>query len=108
MKTHPLYAAMKRRHDSYVKDWAAKAQNDAEYGGKDFEKTLRQAKNLIQRFGSPAFKRDLSETGMGNNPELLRFVWKIAKEMDRLAAGGKAKSEPKDWGKLFYPNFPNG
>ena len=106
MKDHPLYAALKRRHDSFAQNWAEQARTDPEFGGPQFEPNLRLAKTLIRRFGTPALRQHLNETGTGNHPEMLRFVWKVAKELERLERLTKVKTD-KDWGKIFYPNFPN-
>jgi len=102
---HPVFSALKKRHESVTRDWAEQARGDKEYGGKDFETNLRRAKSVIDRFGNQTLKQRLNESGMGNDPELLRFVVKIAKELERTQRSGK--TDPKDWGKVFYPNFPN-
>lgn len=111
MKNHPIYAAIKRRHDAFARKWAEQARTDPEYGGANFQANLDKAKGLIRRFGTPALFRELNETGMGNNPELLRFVWRLACEMDRRTSETKPpdapKPQPQNWGRTFYPKMPN-
>jgi hypothetical protein len=106
MSPSPHYHVLKQRHDSLRSDWQNQARNDPEFGGKDFDENLRKAKKVIHRFGNSALKDHLNHSGQGDNPELLRFIWKIAQELDRLGSKSQG-SDPKDWGKIFYPNFPN-
>jgi hypothetical protein len=107
MKQHPIYDTIKRRHDSYTNDWAEQARKDPEIGGQHFDKTVRKAKAVIHRFGTAALKQELNESGLGNHPELVRFIWKIAQELERNSTNSGSNQQPKDWGKIFYPNFPN-
>ena len=107
MKTKTPHAPVLTRHGAIKTRWADQARNDPEYGGAKFDANLKKAKNLITRFGGQKLRNTLNETGMGDNPELLRFVWKLAVEMERLAGAAKPRKEPVDLGKLFYPNFPN-
>lgn len=107
MKNSKTNAPLYIRHRAIKNHWADLARNDPEYGGANFDANLKKAKNLIYRFGGQKLRQTLNETGMGDHPELLRFVWKLAMEMERLSGTAKAGTDPRDLGKLFYPNFPN-
>lgn len=89
--------------------WADAARTDAEYGGSDFEKNLAIANYGLSRLGSPALMKYLSESGLGNHPEIIRLCWKAGKLMREDAQpedqaprrGGAAMSEAELAKKMF-------
>jgi hypothetical protein len=48
--------------------------------GKAFDGNLAGAKGLLQKFGDPKLMETLEATGMGNNPDVVRFLVKVAKQ----------------------------
>lgn len=85
--------------------WINALNADKELGGDNLPKVAELSKRVIDRFASPELKAALESTGLGNHPELVRFVHRIGKLManDTTVLGGptaQAKREPKD---VLYP-----
>jgi hypothetical protein len=88
-----------------VKSWADKVRSDSELGGESFSKNIDLAKRVIDRFGSPELRKALSDTGLGNHPELVRMVVRIAKTMSDdtlILKGVKPTKTAKSAEELFY------
>lgn len=71
--------------------WEAESRADKEFGGDAFEANLGIAKQGLDQFGTPALKSLLRETGLGNNPEILRAFYRAGKllQQDTFVPGGK-------------------
>lgn len=69
-----------------VEAWGAAVKADKELGAPE---ALASAVKVVDSFGTPELKSLLAESGLGNHPELVRFVQKIAKAMseDTIHAG---------------------
>jgi hypothetical protein len=88
--------------------WLADLKNDKEIGGEKLNASVEPARRLIDKFGSPEFKKALDDTGLGNHPELVRFVARIAKAVgeDNLVLPSGAGGGAKDPRELFYGAKP--
>lgn len=60
-------------------DWQAAVRADREIGGSEMSARVGVAKRAIARFGSPALRKVLTETGLGNHPELVRFAYRVGR-----------------------------
>lgn len=83
------------RHAAYLEHQKT-ARSEAQMAfqrehGQRYEMALNNAKSVIQRYGDDDFKRRLDETGLGNDPGMLRMFARIGAEM-----GGdtKLKGQP--------------
>lgn len=87
--------------------WAVETKNDPEIGGSKFEATAKAAMNAAGIVGTPAFKKVLIETGLGNNVEFVRVFARLDKILseDRggLAPTGDAGVKPLH--ERFYPGM---
>lgn len=71
---------MKNASDTWSKtmdEWAASAKSDKEFGGAKFEENISIAKEGKEAFGGEEFDNMLESTGVGNHPEMLRFLVKV-------------------------------
>ncbi len=91
--------------------WAADARADKEYGGVDFEKNIdvamRPLDHFIPKEERATLTEELAATGMGNNPRLIRMLFRIGKAMgeDRMPNGGAGNlSGEKDVAKIMFPD----
>jgi hypothetical protein len=78
-----------------MEDWATSAKNDKEFGGEKFNANIAIAKEGKDAFGGEGFDNMLEETGVGNHPEMLRFLVKVGavvKEHDILQGTSSARS----------------
>lgn len=86
------------------KVWPDQVKADKELGGAAFAENMATAKRAIDRFGSPALKQALNETGLGNHPELVRFCVAIGKQIaddNIIPAGNTAGGETRLADRLF-------
>jgi len=69
-------------------EWATQARADKEYGGDNFDANLAGANKALQQFGSLELIKVLKDTGLGNNPEVIRLFHNINKTIsqDSVAA----------------------
>lgn len=77
--------------------WLNELKADKEIGGDKLNQHVEPAKRLVDKFGSESFKKALDETGLGNHPELVRFLSGIAKAVgeDKLVLPGASPAGAK-------------
>ncbi len=98
---------LKEKQKQKSSEWVDQVKGDTELGGEGFARNSELAKRVINRYGSDALKKELNETGLGNHPELVRFVSRIGKSMseDQLILPGKnAGGVSKSMEDVFYGN----
>lgn len=61
--------------------WRASALADAEIGGEKAAENMAIALKTFDAFGTPALKEVLNKTGLGDHPELLRWAFRIGKQI---------------------------
>lgn len=88
--------------------WVSSSKSDKEFGGDKFDASLVEAKSVIGKFGNKEFTEALNITGMGNHPEMMRFLIKVGKAMaeDNPVSGTPkgGDSGPKDIAKILFPS----
>lgn len=89
-----------------MNDWQTQSKNDKEFGGDKFEENVGVARSAIDKFGTPELKQLLEEHGVGNHPEVIRFMVKVGKLTAEDVPGGTtaAPSTAQDRVSLLYPN----
>jgi hypothetical protein len=95
------YAAdMQEAVDGHMKtldSYTAAAQADPEIGGDKFDETIKLGSEAVKAYGTPEFRKLLSETGMGKHPEMLRTFRKIGVDMQEAQShsGSEVVSDTK-------------
>lgn len=88
--------------------WTNDAKTDKEIGGEQFDASLVSAKSVLTAFGNEGFKSYLETTGLGNHPEMIRLLTKVAKAIgpDKLLSGGQGANQggAKSIADVMYPN----
>lgn len=84
-------------------EWVSSAQADKEFGGEKFAENLAMAKKSMDQFGTPELRTLLNQSGLGNNPEIIRAFYRAGKAIsednfvgagaNRDGAGGKSAAE---------------
>lgn len=64
-------------YNQQLQSWRDAVMNDRELGQENFEKTKANIKNVISRFGSSGLADFLNKSGLGYNPDFVRFVNKV-------------------------------
>lgn len=78
------------QHQAQVKQWADDVRADKEIGGSHLESSVNAARKVLQRFGNAELTQELEKSGMGNHPEVIRFLSKVGKAMAEDQPGGGA------------------
>ncbi len=87
-------AAMRDAQASETAEWQKKIEADPEFGGTFLEATKNEVKRVLAQFGSPELEKILNETGLGNHPELFRFVARLAGATKEAQPGPTAGAKP--------------
>lgn len=85
--------------------WADQARNDKEFGGEKLSENLSIAKKALDQFGTPELRTLLNDSGLGNHPDVIRFMFRAGKAIseDRYVGadvGKPAKGQPKGFNDL--------
>lgn len=72
-------------------EWAEESKSDEEFGGETFENNLETAKTALNAFGTEPFKQLLSESGLGNHPEVIRFMYRAGKAISEDSYVGNSQ-----------------
>ena len=114
-KVAPVMQARQAAVVEQVKlDWANESQADKEFGGESLNDNLEIAKSSLNAFGTDALKSLLQESGLGNHPEVIRFMYRAGKAISEdsyvgNSDGVNAKSNgiPKDFNGIANALYSN-
>lgn len=85
--------------------WVESAKTDKEFGGDKLPENLAVAKKALDQFGTPELRTLLNESGMGNNPEVIRAFYRVGKAISEdKFVGGKATQADANDARSLYPN----
>jgi len=89
-----------------LSQWVDEIRTDREIGGDNLERSLSVARSAIDAFGDDSLRAVLDETGMTNNPALVRFAYRIGKALqeDTLHTGSATMSA-KPLEQIMYPTM---
>ena len=91
--------------------WADNSKSDREFGGEKLSENLGVAKKALDAFGTTELRTLLNETGLGNHPELIRFMFRAGKAIseDRMVSGSatQAKAGPRSFADLADALYSN-
>ena len=106
-KMAPAMAARQAEQIEAIRaGWADEARVDKEFGGDKLDENLGTAKRALDQFGTTELRTLLKETGMGNHPEVIRFMYRAGKAIseDGFVPGGR-QGAPTDPAKRMFPNM---
>lgn len=86
-------------------DWLTDAKADGEYGGDKFDENTKIAQNAVNKYGTPELKQLLDDYGVGNHPEVIRFMVRVGHTLTEDVPGtaGGAAAEKSDRVSRMYP-----
>jgi hypothetical protein len=82
---------MIQEHNTRIDGWLNEAKADKEIGGDKFDANIATAKKALETWGSKELAKQLDQTGLGNHPDLLKFLVRAGKALqsgDVLGPGG--------------------
>ena len=76
--------------------WAETSKSDREFGGEKLSENLSVAKKALDAFGTNELRALLNESGLGNHPEVIRFMFRAGKAIseDRMVTGTAGQAKP--------------
>lgn len=85
-----------------IAQWETDARADKEFGGDNLNANLAVAQKALA-LADPKMKQLLAESGLGNHPEVIRWMYRVGKSMseDTLHTGRAPTGDPA---KSLYPN----
>lgn len=90
------------------KQWQDEARADKDIGGSKLTaEVLPAIAKVLDQFGGPEVRQALDVTGAGNNPAIIKMLFKVA---NAITEGGAVKGNPvvtekKSMASLFYPSM---
>ena len=89
-----------------VAKWREESKNDSEFGGDNFDENVKIAQSAVNNFGTPELKQLLEDYGIGNHPEIIRFMVKVGKLTAEDVPGNESNATGKstDRVSILYPN----
>ena len=91
--------------------WAETSRSDREFGGEKLSENLSVAKKALDQFGTAELRTLLNESGLGNHPEVIRFMFRAGKAIseDRMVTGAavQAKTGPRSFADLADALYSN-
>lgn len=89
-------------------EWQAAVKADPEIGGTKLKENLATASKALEAFGDADFKTMLEKSGLGDNPAMVRFAFKIGKAMsdDSMVVGRPTPHDNRTRAERMYPNQP--
>ena len=90
------------------KSWVDDAKSDTEFGGDKFDQSISVAVKARDSFGTPEFNEMLDSSGLGNHPEMIRFLNRVGKQIseDGVIVGGSSISNQTREA-VLYPSMQN-
>jgi len=92
MYTNQVVATTEAQRSAYedrVSGWLERGASDKEIGGDKADESLSLANKAMREFGSSNLKASMDETGVGNHPEMIRFMSRVGRAIgeDKIIPG---------------------
>lgn len=90
------------------KSWVEDAKADAEFGNDKFDESIAVAVKARDSFGTSEFNEMLDSSGLGNHPEMIRFLHRVGKAISEnsVIVGGTTTSQLTREA-VLYPSMQN-
>lgn len=91
------------------KTWQGEVKADPELGGKNFDTMKSTVAKALDQFGDPKVREALDFTGAGNNPAIIRTMYRMAQKLVETSGplvGNPPKTTGKTMEEKFYGNSP--
>lgn len=84
--------------------WVKEIKSDQEFGGQKLQETVTRAQRTLKKYGGENMIQFLEKTGYGDNPDLIRMLAKIDRDMgeDRIIDGKPGQGAEKSAAEVLY------
>jgi len=106
-KVAPALASRQQEQVEAIRNgWLESAKTDKEFGGEKLQENLGVARKALESFGSPELRKLLDDTGIGNNPEVIRFMYRAGKAIseDSFVSGAPNNKANINPATVLYDN----
>lgn len=92
------------------KEWLDASTADKEFGGEKLQENLGVARKALDTFGTPELRTLLDQSGLGNHPEVLRFMYRAGKAIseDKFVGGAPRGSGAPSPASVLYDKTQKG
>lgn len=93
--------------------WTEASRSDTEFGGDKLSENLAVAKRALDSFGTPELRALLNESGLGNHPEVIRFMFRAGRSIseDRYVGASTSntpsRETPRDFNSVAAALYSN-
>ena len=101
-KEDEIRSSMIEKHKETVKAWGEEAVRQL---GTDSARQLGYAAKARDKFGSKEFVEMVNETGIGNHPEMVKFLVKVGKTISEDKFVDGSGTQKADLLKILYPTM---
>ena len=100
--------AQQQATDDMLDEWRETTKTDEALGGANLPQSLAHVNTFLNKFGTPALRQLLDDSGVGNHIEAIRLFAAAGKAMgeDGVIGSGPVISAKKSHEQLLYPNQP--
>ena len=86
--------------------WTGEVKADPEIGGEKLPEVLGSISKLVDKYGTPDLRSAMDVTGAGNNPHVIRFLAKVAKDLGegKFVPAGDPALGKKSAAERLFPN----
>lgn len=108
-KMAPIMAARQAEQLQAMRtSWAEESKADKEFGGEQLSANMAHAQKAMTQFATPELKALLNDSGLGNHPELIRFMVRAGKALgeDNIVNSGasNAGNSSRTAAEVLYPS----
>jgi hypothetical protein len=93
--------------------WTEASKGDKEFGGDKLSENLAVAKKALDSFGTSELRALLNESGLGNHPEIIRFMFRAGRSLseDRYVgsstSNNPSRETPRDFNSVAAALYSN-
>lgn len=95
--------AIQEQVEQTRKDWQTQSKTDKEFGGDQLDANLAVARKAME-LGTPELKQLLNDTGLGDHPEIIRWMHRVGKTLKQDEHVTGQRSTPGRTAQSYYPN----
>ena len=90
--------------DAQREEWKQETASDKEIGGPKIAENMAHVKLALDKFATPGFKDILNKSGLSNNVDVLKFMFRAGKAIseDTFVGGNRPDATPKSPAQALY------
>ncbi len=104
-----ILARQREKLEAQISNWEKELKEDKEFGGDNFEKAVKLARDAVDKLGGEQLKDFFDNSGLGSHPELFRAFYRAGKSMSEAetVSGESTKEGGNKQQELLDRMFPH-